>query len=271
VFYGEYVYLNLHRNTDGCATSDTNGDRYICGQFWNHATGDWDWKPVPYQITEARTQDTLFIAPFVLDETNPDRILAGGLALWQTTNAKAHNTPTAGPRWARIKPSMGKAISAIAISAVDPDVVWVGHESGAVFVSRDATATAPTWLPCPLAPKRYCTSIAPHPADAATAYATFGGFVADNVWVTKDGGHTWRAIGKSLPAAPVRTLAIHPAKPDFLYAGTEVGVFASEDGGASWTPTNQGPANVSVEQLFWSGKALYAATHGRGMYRIDLG
>jgi photosystem II stability/assembly factor-like uncharacterized protein len=90
------------------------------------------------------------------------------------------------------------------------------------------------------------------------------------LWVTKDGGHTWKALGKSLPAAPVRTLAIHPANANFLYAGTEVGVFASNDGGATWTPTNQGPANVSVEHLFWSGKVLYAATHGRGMYRIDL-
>jgi len=270
VFYGEYVYLNIHRNTDACATSDNNGDRYICGQFWNKTTGDWDWKPVPFQITEARTQDTLFIAPFVIDGNNPQRLLAGGLSLWQTMNAKAGNTPTSGPRWARIKSSMGKAISAIAISPANSDVVWIGHENGAVFVSNDATSATPTWLPCTFSPKRYCTSIAPHPTDANIAYATFGGFVNDNMWVTKDGGNTWKALGKLLPAAPVRTLAIHPAKQGNLYAGTEVGVFASQDGGVTWTPTNQGPANVSVEHLFWSGTVLYAATHGRGMYRIDL-
>jgi photosystem II stability/assembly factor-like uncharacterized protein len=276
VFYGEYVYLNIHRNTDACATSDTNGDRYICGQFWNGTQGDWDWKPVPYLIPDARSQDALFIAPFVLDPHDSRRMLAGGLSLWQTTNAKQANTPTSGPRWTRIKASTGKAISAIAVSPADPDVVWVGHEDGAVFVSQDATSASPTWLRCPatgagaLAPARYCTSITPHDTDTKTAYAAFGGFVSDNLWVTQDGGHTWKALGTPLPAAPVRTLAIHPANGGFLYAGTEVGVFASEDAGATWTPTNQGPANVSVEYLFWSGKVLYAATHGRGMYRIDL-
>src|SRR6266545_3576179 len=45
VFYGEYVFLNIHRNTDGGTTDDTQGDRYISGQFWNPAIGEWAWKP----------------------------------------------------------------------------------------------------------------------------------------------------------------------------------------------------------------------------------
>ena len=99
---------------------------------------------------------------------------------------------------------------------------------------------------------------------------TFGGFVADNIWVTRDGGKTWTALGTALPAAPARALAVHPRKTKCLYLGTEVGLFGSEDGGASWSPTNEGPANVSVDELFWAGQTLLCATHGRGMYRIDL-
>jgi len=101
-------------------------------------------------------------------------------------------------------------------------------------------------------------------------FLTFGGFVADNVWRTTDGGATWTPLGRTLPAAPVLTLAIHPRRDDHLYVGTEVGVFGSDDGGATWSPTNEGPANVSINELFWAGQTLYAATHGRGMYRIDL-
>ena len=48
IFFGEYVYLNIHRNTDGATTDDTSGDRYISGQFWNSVTGRWDWKPSPF-------------------------------------------------------------------------------------------------------------------------------------------------------------------------------------------------------------------------------
>jgi hypothetical protein len=50
-----------------------------------------------------------------------------------------------------------------------------------------------------------------------------------------------------------------------------VGVFASENAGAAWSPTNEGPANVSVEDLFWMGEKLICATHGRGMFMLDLG
>lgn len=276
VFYGEYVFLNIHRNTDACATSDTQGDRYISGQFWDSVAQDWAWKPVPFQIPEARTQDALFIAPFVMDARSPNRLLGGGLSLWETIDAKAANTPTSGPRWRAVKSSTGRHISAIAVSPANSDVVWVGHEDGAVFVSLDATSAAPTWQrrdhqgSKPLTPARYCTRIVPHATDINTAYVTFGGFVADNVWVTVDGGATWKALGAALPAAPVRTLAIHPRRTQFIYIGTEVGVFGSSDSGATWSPTNEGPANVSADELFWSGETLVCATHGRGLYRIDL-
>jgi hypothetical protein len=51
---------------------------------------------------------------------------------------------------------------------------------------------------------------------------------------------------------------------------TQVGVFASEDGGQSWSPTNEGPANVACRDLFWMGHKLVCVTHGRGMFEIDL-
>src|SRR5207237_353082 len=54
-----------------------------------------------------------------------------------------------------------------------------------------------------------------------------------------------------------------------IYVGTEVGVFSSEDAGATWFTTNDAPANVSVDELFWLDKAtLVAATHGRGMFSV---
>ena len=276
VFYGEYVYLNIHRNTDGCATSDTFGDRYVSGQFWNQATGQWAWKPIPFQIPDARTQDALFIAPFVLDVRNSQRLLAGGLSLWETTDAKASNTPTSGPRWRSIKTSTGSLISTVAISPTSSDIVWVGHQDGAVFRSVNGSGGAPSWQRCdhigakPLTPTRYCTRIVADATDPLIAYVTFGGFVSDNVWVTRDGGASWKAIGTTLPAAPVQALAVHPRRSQFLYIGTEVGVFGSQDGGVSWSPTNEGPANVSCNDLFWNGQILLCATHGRGMFRIDL-
>ncbi|MFG3497750.1 WD40/YVTN/BNR-like repeat-containing protein [Streptomyces sp. NPDC047928] len=276
VFYGEYVHLNIHRNTDGGTTDDTDGDRYISGQFWNPAVGVWDWKPVPFQIPDARNRDALFIAPFVLDPNDPERLLAGGMSLWRTNEAKRPNTFTTGPSWHRVKPSAGSLISALAVAPGDSDVIWVGHRNGAVFRTGDGTAAEPVWDrvgvtgPSPLRPRRYCTCLTVDPVDLDTVYASFGGYEQDNLWVSRDGGARWTDLAPMLPAAPVRAIAVHPRRTEFLYVGTEVGLFASEDAGATWSPTNEGPTNCSVDDLFWMEDTLVCATHGRGMFRIDL-
>jgi photosystem II stability/assembly factor-like uncharacterized protein len=264
VFYGEYVFLNIHRSTDGGATAD-----YISGQFWNGS--EWAWKPVPYRIPDAKSNAALFIAPFALDPNEPNRMLAGGLSLWRTNDAKTPNTNTTGPSWTAIKPSTGQPISALAIAAGDSDTVWVGHDDGALFATSNGTAARPTWRAVQgAASGRYCTGITIDPHDKTVVYATFGGYTAGNLWRTSDAGATWSNLGAALPAAPVRALAVHPDRSQLLYLGAEVGLFASEDGGATWSPTNEGPTNCSVDDLFWMDRTLICVTHGRGMFKIDL-
>lgn len=276
IFYGEYVYLNIHRNTDGGTTNDTEGDRYISGQFWNPVLRDWDWKPIPFRIPDAMNFDALFIAPFVLDPNEPNRILAGGLSLWRTNDAKTPNTVNSGPQWHAIKGSAGEYISAITVAKGKPDIVWVGHQNGMVFRTANGTAAQPAWQradstgPHPLVARRFCTAITIDPANSQVVYVGFGGFTTENIWASRDGGATWKNLGAALPAAPVKAIAVHPRRTRFIYIGTEIGVFASEDSGATWSPTNEGPTNCAVDDLFWLGETLVCATHGRGMFQMDL-
>jgi hypothetical protein len=279
VFYGEYVFLQIHRNTDGATTDDTTGDRYICGLFWNQATGAWQWKPAPYKIPEAETQNALFIAPFILDPNKADRILAGGQSLWRTNDAKTANTPTSGPSWSQIKQPAGSYISTIAVAAGKPNIIWVGHDDGQIWRTANGTSATPAWQrvgnagPSPLNAQRYCTRILISPFDPDVVYASFGGFggaVPGNIWRTDDAGTTWRNLGTGLPAVPIHCIAMHPRNQSWIYIATEIGVFASETSGSSWSATNEGPANVSVYDLFWMDETLVCATHGRGMYTIDL-
>lgn len=280
VFYGEYVFLNIHRNTDGGTSQDQNGNRYISGQFYNTATNAWEWKPAPYVIPDAMRSQALFIAPFVLDPNEPNRILAGGLSLWRTNDAKTLNTPSSGPSWQSIKPPIAPAggttgyeISALAVAPGDANTIWVGYATGALFRTQNGTADSPTWQSAgsaPFPPQRYCTRITVDPAQSNVVYVAFGGYTRGNLWATRDGGTTWTDLSGSLPTAPVRAVTRHPRHPEFVYAGTEVGLFASDDSGNTWSPTNQGPTNCSVDDLFWMGETLISVTHGRGMYRIDL-
>jgi hypothetical protein len=284
VFYGEYVFLNIHRNTDGATTDDQTGDRYISGQFFDQVAG-WSWKQIPFKIPDAQSQRALFIAPFLLDPNDADTMLAGGESLWRTNDVKAPNTPTSGPQWTRIKPpspdpaaTTGRpnSISAVTVQQGSSDVIWVGYVDGQVWRTVNGTDAQPVWSridgtgPDQLSTGRFCTQIAVSPHDPAVVLATFGGYVVDNVWRSDDSGATWRSVHAGLPAAPIRAVTVHPRLADLIYLGTEVGLFASDDGGASWSATNQGPTSCSVEDLLWHGETLYCVTHGRGMFQIDL-
>jgi len=282
IFYGEYVYLNIHRNTDGGTSQDQQGDRYISGQFFDQTSNQWSWKPTPYRIPDAmppqpgQAATALFIAPFVLDPNQSDRILAGGLSLWRTNDAKTPNTPSSGPSWESIKDPIGTPgteISALAVALGDSETIWAGHANGALFRTSNGTAGSPTWEPVSsgsFPPQRYCTRITIDRTQKDVVFVAFGGYTRGNLWATRDGGTTWTDLSATLPTAPVGAVTVHPLHAEFVYAGTEVGLFASQDGGTTWSPTNEGPTNCPVDDLFWMGQTLISVTHGRGMYQIDL-
>jgi len=192
----------------------------------------------------------------------------------------------------RIKPPLAPVppltspapISAVEIGLALPDKpesgqVWVGHTNGEMFRSLDARADQPTFTPArgqesPL-PRRFVTRIRvlQNPgaeAAAATLLVMFGGFARDNLWQSDDDGQSWRNIHGNLPAAPVFDVTRHPRNRTWLYAATDLGVFASTDGGSSWLPTSSGPSFVRATQMLWMGERLLVSTFGRGLHWIDL-
>ena len=190
-----------------------------------------------------------------------------------TDNAK---DPT--PTWRTIKaPYTGAQadnyINAIAVAAGNSAAIWVGHNFGQVFKTTDGLSPTPTWSLMPGLPaNRRVQSIMVDSADPNHVIVAYTGFNPLNLWETRNGGNTWSsAISANLPNAPIFTVVRHPTNANWLYAGTSVGVFASENGGQSWSTTNDGPANVRVRELFWySNNELVAATYGRGMYKATI-
>jgi Fibronectin type III domain/FG-GAP-like repeat len=269
--YGEYVFGHVFRSSDG----GVNGD-YISGQFWNGSA--WVCKAAPYQIPDACNETANFIAPFVLDPTNPQRLLVGGVSLWRTNDARTANTTTTGPTWASIKPPIvnNSPISAIDIDDHNSDLVYVGYNNGSIYRTTNATAVSPTWMRVDLAtmPARMVLDLTIDPNNSNVVYATFGGFSADNVWRLSDGNLNWTdrtgSGSTGLPDVPARNLLVNPTNSDWLYLGTETGVFASQDGGLTWGVPQDGPANVPVDELFMMGNDLVAATYGRGVWRANL-
>ena len=247
-FYGEYVYLQLHRSTNGGASS-----RFI------------------YSGIQDAGYAANFIAPFVLDPNEPQRMWAGGQSLWRTDNVKA-----AVPSWRAVKPPSASYISAVAVAPGNSNIVWVGHNNGDLYRSLNATAAAPSWAKVdPTSfPNRFVTRITVDAFNANMVYVAFGGFVDGNIQRTDDSGGTWvDATGTGstgLPFAPVRDVEVDPTDSSVIWAATEVGIFTSRDRGQTWDVTQDGPANVSVDELFVLGDSLYAVTHGRGLFRHPL-
>lgn len=255
VQYCEYVYLLIKKSTDG-------GDTWV-----NSVNG----------LTDAgKKNNALFISPFVMDPNDPNILVAGGINIWRTIDG--------GVNWSVIRAG-GNKCSAIDIAKGNSNIIWIGDTFGNVKVTTDAGVETPTWTDVddginPL-PDRYVTDIAINPNNSNEVWVTFGEYEADNVWFTSDGGTTW--FNKSgtapydLPALQVNTVRVHPRNSNYIYIGTDLGVFASEDKGLNWAvdprypgQNNELPANVAVSELFWQGDDyLIAATHGRGMYRAN--
>jgi hypothetical protein len=263
--YGEYVRGQIFRSTNSGGSGS-----YIDGKHWNGST--YVWKSAPYRITDVQNGFANFIAPFVMDPNAPTRIFVGCRSLWRTSDATAPLTSTTGPAWANVKaPTAGNSnVSAIAVAPSDSNVVWVGHGNGDVYSTADGLAAAPTWvardLGSPALPNRMVTRITIDPANASRVLVTFGGFNTNNLWQTTDGGATWTAA-TGMPAVPLRDVEIGIVNPAWLYAASELGILISENDGASWVASTDGPARVSIDEMFWSQGHLYLATHGRGMFR----
>lgn len=74
----------------------------------------------------------------------------------------------------------------------------------------------------------------------------------------------------------MNAIAVDPADSRRLFLGTDLGVFVSTDGGASWAVENMGFANVITEALVLlkgsgGSRTLYAFTHGRGAWKVSIG
>jgi hypothetical protein len=90
----------------------------------------------------------------------------------------------------------------------------------------------------------------------------------------------WTSVSGSgataLPAVPVNCIARDPAAPATTwYVGTDVGVFMTANAGATWANITgpRGLPNATVNDLAVNKTTgfLYAATYGRGLWKISLG
>ena len=105
---------------------------------------------------------------------------------------------------------------------------------------------------------------------------------AAKVLQTRDLGETWEDLsgftnsndGKSLngfPDVPVYSFLVMPHDTDIMWAGTEVGLIESTDGGASWHLVESNLPYVTIWDLKLKDEGqIVIATHGRGVWTATI-
>jgi len=193
---------------------------------------------------------------------------------------------TGGASWTQLNLNIGlnDVTIDVAIDPIDDDTIYAGIDDAMGAQDKNVLRSVnggSTWTDItpnmsPLA----CCGVAVNPGDTDNIMAVFsGGFGGGAVWVTSNGGASWTNRSAGLPANPMND-ALHDGARFLICGGMafgsqDVGVYATDDNGVSWTPLHDGswpsliindvevdPADVDV---------IYAAARGGIFKSIDGG
>ena len=220
-----------------------------------------------------------FITPLVMDPSDPKRLYTGGEPVWRTSDGMANWTQLGSIRNLSLTAGV---MSAMAVAPTDANNVLIGMSDGFIIrTARALTLNALNPLSATLdriaRPRTGVVSwVAYDPTDRNIAYATYSTFGGAHVYRTANGGESWTAIDGTgttgIPDIPAHCIVVDTSNNARLYVGTDLGVFVSIDGGATWAVENTGFANVMTESLALNTTegvtSLYAFTHGRGAFKV---
>ena len=196
-----------------------------------------------------------------LDPSQPATIYAGldNQGVFRSTDGGAHWVPAGNFAFAA-----GDA-NDIEVSPVSSAVVYAGSPYG---LARSIDAGASWALSQDMGG---VNSLAIHPTLPGTVYAAGN----SGVFKSTDGGATWVKMSEGLTDPRVLALAIDPAAPGKLWAGTNHdfrlgGVFQTTDGAAHWTWRSRGLSGGDVVSLAIDSQTpgtLFAALAFQGLAR----
>jgi hypothetical protein len=231
-----------------------------------------------------------FIAPFTANGKNINQWVAAGNSLWYQDKGFDISS---GSQWQRIYTlsSPGQTFTAVSYSGNRLVATWCGpcsasgaapFQRGAVVGTFTPSASGGSWSVAPVAlpadfPNRTIQGVAVNPNDSNDLYFGINGFSRrftdgpgaglGHVWESKNG--TFTDITSNMPDIPVNDVVV--LSDGSLAVATDLGVVYRAAGSTTWTRLGSGLPTTTVMDLSVGPDGnLYAATHGRGLWRVAL-
>lgn len=171
-------------------------------------------------------------------------------------------------------------IFTVAESPLDEKLIWAGTDDGNLQYTSDAGKTwinvAANYAKAGIPSQTWISSIEPSQFDKRIVYATFDNHMYGDhkTYVARsiDMGKTWTLLSSSEFTGFAHKIKEDPLNKDLLFLGTEMGLFATLDGGQNWfRMKNKIPEYVLARdiQIHPRTHDLIIATHGRGILIVD--
>lgn len=168
-------------------------------------------------------------------------------------------------------------VSALSESPKNENLIVVGTDDGLIQITSDGGANwkkIETFAGSPSMTYVYHVLASQH--NENVIYATLNnhkrGDFKPYLFKSTDKGNTWVSISGNLPerGSTFCVLEDH-VDPNLLFAGTEFGVFFSNDGGKAWRQLKAGLPTIAVRDIAIQKREndLVLATFGRGFYVLD--
>ena len=272
-------WRNVGGGDGGFCAIKNSSTQFATSQVLGIYRTDNNWSSSSYISPNVGSDRVAFIAPITLN--------APGTYLYAGTNYLYQYNVATGAWVNRMANQVlaTNVLQAISTAPSDPKRIYTGSNSGEVWTSGDAGVT---WRQinaigaAPL-PNRAVTSFAVFPAAPTSVLVGVSGTGTGHLWYCADvtaAAPVWKNVSgagaTALPNVSLNGMALDPNTPTTAwYVATDVGVFATSNAGATWANMTAplGLPNVQVNDLQEQAATgtLYAATYGRGIWKISTG
>ena len=249
--------------------------------------------PAPIQYLGMDAKDIKYRynwnAPIIWSKHEPNTFYHGAQLLLKTTDMGVTWTEASPDLTRNEKSKQGKGggpytneavgaenygtLSYVIESPLEKGVIWTGSDDGFVHVTRDG---ASSWQNVTPAGLQECliNAIEVSPHDPATAYIATTRYKFNDhtpgLYKTTDYGKSWTKINNGIPNnAFTRVVREDDKRKDLLFAGTELGIFISWNGGKDWSSFQLNLPITPITDLRVHQGDLIAATSGRSFWVLD--